>query len=73
MDRFEITETLKTFRVVADTREQATPAAKERFAAIGVPIERATLRYCDYCANITLPDGSALHDISQTLTPACVI
>ena len=73
MERLEIEATLKSFRIIADTREQATPASKERFAAFGVPVERATLRYCDYAANITLPGGRPLHDIARTLSPACVI
>lgn len=73
MDRLEIKDCLNSFRIIADTREQATPAASKRFADFGVPVERATLSYCDYAANITLPDGKPLHDCGTTLTPACVI
>ena len=73
MNHFEIAETLKSFRIIIDTREQNTPRAKERYAALGVPHERATLSYGDYCGNITLPDGSELLDVSNTITPACVI
>jgi len=73
MDPFEIKESLSTFRVIADTREQNNPRARERFEAFGVPVQRATLHYCDYCGNITLPDGSDLMDVTQTLRPKCCI
>ena len=73
MDPFEIKESLSTFRVIADTREQSTARAKERFESFGVPVQRATLYYCDYCGNITLPDGSELLDVTQTLRPQCCI
>lgn len=73
MDPFDIKDTLKTFRVIADTREQNTPRATERFEAFGVPVQRATLSYCDYCGNVTLPDGSELLDTADTLKPQCCI
>jgi hypothetical protein len=73
MDRFDIMDTLQTMRVIADTREQANPRAAERFAALGPGLERATLDYGDYCANVTLPDGRPLYDISGRITPVCVI
>lgn len=73
MDPFEIKDTLESFRIIADTREQNTPRASDRFAAFGVPVQRATLAYCDYCGNVTLPDGSDLLDISSTLRPKCCI
>lgn len=73
MDRFDIMDTMQTMRVIADTREQANPRAVERFAALGPSLERATLDYGDYCANVTLPDGRPLYDISGRITPACVI
>lgn len=63
---------LDSFRIVADSREQNTPKAAARFASFGVPVERATLNYGDYCANADLP-GGALHDISVTIKPPCVI
>ena len=72
MNGYEITEALGTFRIIADTREQNTPRAKERFKAFGVPIERATLSYGDYCAQITLPGGE-LFATADTIKPACVI
>ena len=73
MEPFEIKDALQSFRIIADTREQRTPRAKERFEALGVPIERATLSYGDYAANITFPDGSSLQDITQTISAPCVI
>lgn len=76
MDSFTIQDTLKTFRIVADSREQANPRAAERFAALGPGLERATLDYGDYAANITLPDGHSLYTISDEsyrLYPTCVI
>lgn len=72
MNHFEIKDTLNTFRVIADTREQRTARASERFKSFGVPVERATLSYGDYCGNITLPD-SDLHDIHTTISAPCVI
>lgn len=72
MDPFEIDAALKTFRIIADTREQNTPRATERFKSFGVPVERATLEYGDYCAQIDLPGGQ-LHDTSGPIRPACVI
>ena len=71
MDNFEIREILETFSVIADTREQNTGRASERFKAFGVPVQRATLSYGDYCANV-IRDGVPLYDISSTLKPACV-
>ena len=73
LDRFEIEDTLRTYRVVADTREQTNPRAAERFAALGPGLERATLDYGDYCANVTLPDGKHLYDISARIFPTCIV
>lgn len=72
MDPFEIKETLSTFRVLVDTREQNTARASERFEALS-PYERATLAYTDYCGQITLPDGTSLYNVAETVTPACCI
>jgi len=69
---FETADVLKTFRIIADTREQWTPRAQERFDAFGVPVERATLLYGDYCGQIDLP-GGALYDTSVTISPSCVV
>ena len=73
MDPFEIKRTLDTFRIVADTREQRTPRAAERFKAFGCPVERATLAYGDYAANVSLPSGSELYDATKTISAPCVI
>ena len=72
MDPLELRDTLATFRVIVDRREQDTPKARERYAAFGCPFERATLSYGDYAGQITLPGGD-LYDISKAITPACVI
>jgi ERCC4-type nuclease len=72
MDSFEIRDILTTFRIIADTREQRTPRAEERFKYFGVPVERATLSYCDYCGQITLPAG-ALYGTDSVIKPACCI
>lgn len=73
MDAFEVADALKTFSVIVDTREQSTPKASVRYKAFGVPYERATLQYGDYCGQITLPDGGQLHDTSGTIRARCVI
>ena len=74
MDRFEIEQVLESFRVIVDTREQASIRATERFAALGDGIERATLDYGDYAANITLTAGNPLYDVAATrIYPSCII
>lgn len=73
MDRADIQFTLATFRIIVDTREQDTAAARERMKSMGVSVERATLNYGDYAANITLPDGQNLHDVSARISPACAV
>ena len=72
MDHFEIAEALSTFRILVDNREQATPKAVERYKSFGVPFERATLNYGDYCGVITV-NGSSIYDISKAVKAACVI
>lgn len=73
MDSFDVKEVLESFRIIADTREQATQKARERMEDMHAPIEQCTLNYGDYAANITLPDGMPLHDISTRISPPCVI
>ena len=74
MDRFEIEEVLKTFRVIVDTREQSAHRAAARFAALGDNLERATLDYCDYCGNVTLPDGKPLYSVTDgRIYPSCAV
>ena len=72
MDHFEITEALSTFRILVDNREQATPKAFDRYKSFGVPIERATLNYGDYCGMITV-NGSSIYDTSSAVKASCVI
>lgn len=73
MDHFEVADTLKSFRIIVDTREHSTPKAVERYEALGVPTERATLNYGDYCGNVTFPDGNCLFKPSTRISPPCVI
>lgn len=73
MEAFEIDGIMKTFSVIVDTREQNTPKAAARYEAFGVPYERATLYFGDYCGQVTLPDGNKLHDTSRTIRAACVV
>lgn len=73
MDHFEMQEILQSFRIIADTREHNTPKASERYQSFGVPVERATMNYGDYCANITFRDGHTLHDIAGTISAPCIV
>lgn len=73
MDYFEEREILKTFEIIVDTREQPTPKARQRYATFGVEHSRGTLRYGDYCANITFPDGTKLLDPEKTISAKCVV
>ena len=73
MSPFDIEDALKTFRIVVDRREQRTPKAADRYKSFGVPYSNATLDYGDYCANITLPDGSDLVDPAKRISARCVI
>ena len=63
---------LESFRILVDTREQATPKAQERYASFGVPYQRATLKYGDYCGMISLPGGD-LYDASVPISPCCIV
>ena len=72
MDHFEVAEALSTFRILVDNREQATPKAVERYKSFGVPYERATLNYGDYCGVITV-SGSSIYDTTKTVKASCVI
>jgi len=72
MDNFEVSNALKTFRIIVDTREQSTKKALERYDSFGVPYERATLNFGDYCGQITLPEGD-LYDQSLRISPKCVV
>lgn len=72
MDVLEIEEALETFCIIVDSREQATPKAKERYSAFGVPYEKGVLDFGDYCGQVTLPEGK-LYDTSRRITPVCCI
>lgn len=60
MTRKEIDDILKSFRIIVDTREQVTPRAEERYAALGVPYSKSVLDYGDYTYNLTFTDGKPL-------------
>lgn len=72
MDHFEVAEALTSFQILVDRREQATPKAIERYKSFGVPYERATLNYGDYCGTIAI-DGAPLYDVSSAVKARCVI
>lgn len=73
MDIFDQKEVLKSFSVIADTREQNTDKSRRRYASMGVPVERATLDFGDYTWNAVLPDGQPIYDTSQRIAPAISI
>ena len=72
MDALDVEEILKSFRIIVDTREQATPKAKHRYQSFGVPYERGTLRYGDYSANITINEKS-LYSVDKPIFSKCVV
>lgn len=72
MDHFEVDEVLRSFRILVDNREQNTPKAVERYKSFGVPYERATLNYGDYCGMITVNDSS-IYDTGKAVKAVCVI
>lgn len=73
MEIFEQKAVLDSFSVLIDTREQDTDRARRRYKSLGVPYDRATLSYGDYCYNATLPDGSKIYDQDQTIEPLAVV
>lgn len=73
MEIFEQKNMLKSMEILVDTREQASKRAERRYQSFGVPYERATLAFGDYCYNAVLPGGEPLYDRSRTLTPLCVV
>ena len=72
MTNFEVQEVLDTFQIIVDNREHMTPKASERYKSFGVPYKFGTLSYCDYCGQITLPDGD-LYQTGSAIRPACCI
>lgn len=73
MEPIEIKNILDTFEILCDTREQDTPKARARYKAFGVPFQRATLGYGDYCGNIQIPGSAPLYDISSKVIPRFAI
>lgn len=73
MNHFQVDNILDTFSVICDTREHITPKAAERYKTFGVPYDKATLKYGDYCGQIMLPGNKMLYDISKPITAKCVI
>lgn len=72
MDHFEVADALETFRILVDRREQRTPKASERYKSFGVPFEKVTLNYGDYCASVMI-DGVPIYDQAKAIKPRCVI
>ena len=70
---YDIDQVMQSFRVVADTREQRTARAVERFKALGPSLERGTLDYGDYCGNVELPLGGPLYDVTRLISPRCCV
>lgn len=73
MEVFEQKNVLDSMEILIDTREQPSKRAERRYESFGVPYERATLSYGDYCYNAVLPSGEPLYDRNRTLTPLCVV
>ncbi len=57
MHPVEIQQSLKTIKILVDTREQPTPTYKKRLKSMGVPSERRKLDFGDYSAACILPNG----------------
>ena len=73
MEIFDQKEVLKSFSVIADTREQPTDKSRRRYASMGVPVERATLDFGDYTWNAVLPDGRPIYDTENRIQPLVTI
>lgn len=73
MNVHEQQEVLRTMEILVDTREQPTEWAKKRYQRFGCPHLRCTLSYGDYSYNAILPDGTKIYDISETVSPVCVV
>jgi hypothetical protein len=73
MNAIEIEECLQSFEILADTREQPSKRASERYASFGCPYRRQTLSYGDYTYNFILPSGKALFEPNTTAEGHCVI
>lgn len=73
MDIFDIKQTLQSFTVLVDSREQDNKRARKRYESFGCPFRRSALNYGDYTYNATLPNGETLFDADQTVSGHCVI
>jgi len=60
MTPFELRRALSRLTYIIDTREQDTPALRERIAALGAPHRRAALSYGDYSAETTDDAGNTI-------------
>lgn len=56
----DIERSLRTMKILVDTREQTTLLSKARFSQFSVPYERKKLDFGDYSAVFSLPDGNVL-------------
>ena len=70
MDAFD--QTLKSFQIIVDSREQDTARARKRYASFDCDYVRGVLDYGDYTYNLALPDG-LLYDVSSRISPKCVV
>ena len=57
MDSRTIKKALETFTIIVDSREHITKKLEERLNAMECPYVQRALRYGDYSARVTLPDG----------------
>ena len=57
MHPVNVRQTLKTMRILVDTREQKTDRAERRYASFGCRWHREKLDFGDYSAEVTLPNG----------------
>lgn len=73
MDIFDQKKVLESFEILVDTREQLSKRAEARYNSFGSPYKRATLNYGDYTYNATLPDGTNILDVSDTVQPLCAV
>ena len=73
MNGVEQQEVLQSIEILVDTREQPTRRAMKRYERFKCPHRRCTLSYGDYAYNATLPDGKRIYDVTETISPACVI
>lgn len=63
---FEVKRALESIIILVDTREQDTPALRQRLQALGRPWERAKLDAGDYACTYEGPEGTRVQ------LPACV-